>query len=142
MKKMSGGIIIFYKCTKNHDYMLGLSFWFFKKMEKMLEVLSFHASLPKDMIIWYIVPGICHGTNVVVIFILGYFYHFTTLTAQKMKIKKKQKKTPGDIIILRKYTKNYNYMMYRSWDMVCDRYPGWERDRKSDKNKCLRKFQW
>ena len=59
-----------------------------------------------------------------------------------MKIKKKQKKTPGDIIILSKYTKNYNYMMYHSWDMVWDRYPGWERDRKSDKNKCLRKFQW
>ena len=30
------------------------------------------------------------------------------------------KKTPGDIIILHMCTKNYNEMMYGSWDMVCD----------------------
>ena len=29
IKKMSGGIIIFYKCTKNHNYMLGLFFCVF-----------------------------------------------------------------------------------------------------------------
>ena len=31
------------------------------------------------------------------------------------------KKIPGDIIILHKCTKNYDQMMYSSWDMVCDR---------------------
>ena len=33
----------------------------------------------------------------------------------------KMKKIPGDIIILHKCTKNYNQMMYSSWNMVCDR---------------------
>ena len=30
------------------------------------------------------------------------------------------KKTPGDIIILHKCTKNHDYMLHCSWDMVCD----------------------
>ena len=29
--------------------------------------------------------------------------------------------TPGDIIILYKCTKNHDYMLYRFWDMVCER---------------------
>ena len=33
----------------------------------------------------------------------------------------KKKKTPGDIIILHKCTKNRGHMLYCSWDMVCDR---------------------
>ena len=44
--------------------------------------------------------------------------HFTSLTAQQIKILKKKKKIPGDITILRMCTKNYNQMMYSSWDMV------------------------
>ena len=37
------------------------------------------------------------------------------LTAQKIKIKKNEKKkTPGDIIILHMCTKNYDQMMYGS----------------------------
>ena len=60
--------------------------------------------------------------------ILGHFLPFyhpnslknqNPLTAQKIKIKKKWKKMPGDII-LHMFTKNYNQMMYSSWDMVCD----------------------
>ena len=47
---------------------------------------------------------------------------FTPITAQKIKIKKKnEKKTPEDIIILHMCTKNYDQMMYSSWDMVRDR---------------------
>ena len=46
------------------------------------------------------------------------FCPFTTLTTQKIKIFKKWKKLPGDIIILRMCTKNYDHMMYISWDMV------------------------
>ena len=30
------------------------------------------------------------------------------------------KKNPGDIIILHMCTKNYDQMMYSSWDMACD----------------------
>ena len=33
------------------------------------------------------------------------------------------KKMPGDIIILHMCTKNYDHMMYGSWDMVRD---GWK----------------
>ena len=49
------------------------------------------------------------------------FCPFMPLTAQKIKILKKWKKTPGDIIILHMCTKNYDQMMYGSWDMVRDR---------------------
>ena len=48
------------------------------------------------------------------------FNPFTSLTAWKIKIKKKLKKIPGDIIILHMYTKNYDQMMYSSWHKVCD----------------------
>ena len=54
-------------------------------------------------------------------FILGYFLPLCTLTAWKINIFKKFLKSPGDIIILHKCTKNYYQMMYGSWDMVCDR---------------------
>ena len=49
------------------------------------------------------------------------FCHFTPLTAKKIKILKKWKKGPRDIIILHMCTKNYDRMMYGSWDMVHDR---------------------
>ena len=44
---------------------------------------------------------------------------FTRLTAEKSKLKKK-KKMARDIIILQLCTKNYDQMMYSSWDTVCD----------------------
>ena len=46
------------------------------------------------------------------------FCPFTPLTAQKIKIFKNMKKTPGDIIILHMCTKNYDQMMHGSCDMV------------------------
>ena len=49
------------------------------------------------------------------------FCPFTLLRTQKVKIKKKMKEKPGDIIILHKCTKNHDHMLYCSWDMVCDR---------------------
>ena len=45
---------------------------------------------------------------------------FCTFT-QKIKIFEKMKKRPGNIIILQMCTKNYDQMMYSSWDMVHDR---------------------
>ena len=44
-----------------------------------------------------------------------------TLTTQRIKILKKWKKTPGDIIILQKCTINDNHLIYGSWDMKCTR---------------------
>ena len=49
------------------------------------------------------------------------FCPFTLLTALKIKIKKKKKKTCGDIIVLHKCTKNHDHMLYCSWDMARDR---------------------
>ena len=48
------------------------------------------------------------------------FCPFTPLTAWKIKISKKMKKTPGDIIILHNYIKNHDHMLYCSWDMAHD----------------------
>ena len=45
---------------------------------------------------------------------------FMPLTAQKMKISKKWKKMPRDVIILHKCNKNHDHMLYCSWDMACD----------------------
>ena len=47
------------------------------------------------------------------------FCPFTPLTAQKLNILKKMKKTPGDLSIYI-CVQNYNEMMYSSWDMVHD----------------------
>ena len=44
-----------------------------------------------------------------------------SLTAPKMKISKKMKKVPGDVIFLHKCNKNYDHMVYCSWDMAHDR---------------------
>ena len=52
------------------------------------------------------------------------FCLFISLTAWKIKMKKKnekKKKPPGDFIILHSCTKNYNQMIYGSWVMVRDR---------------------
>ena len=48
------------------------------------------------------------------------FCPFTSPTAPKIKISTKMKKTPGDIIILHKSTKNHDHRLYCSWDTACD----------------------
>ena len=94
IKKTPGDIIILHKCTKNHDHKL-YCFW--------------------DM---------AHGRCNVYFSFWTIFCCFTPppppLTARKMKISK-QKKMPGDIIILQNCTKNCDYSLYCSWDMTCDR---------------------
>ena len=50
--------------------------------------------------------------------ILDHFCPFNSLTIQKIKILKKMKKIPGDITVLHKCTKNYDHMLYCSWDMA------------------------
>ena len=49
------------------------------------------------------------------------FCPFSPLTTWKIKILKKWKKMPEDIIILQMYTTNDNHMMDGSWDMEHDR---------------------
>ena len=52
---------------------------------------------------------------------MAYFSPFYPLTCLKNENFKKRKKTPGDIIILHKCTKNHDHMLYCFWDMPCDR---------------------
>ena len=78
-----------------------------KKWKEHLEILSFYTSVSKIMIMCYTVSGIWPVTDKLLFFILGYFLPFYPLTAQKIKISKKLKQTPGDIIILHMCTKNY-----------------------------------
>ena len=88
---MHGDIIILHKCTKNHDHILYCS-W----------------NMVRDRCDWYF--------SFWAIFCL-----FTLLTAWKMKIKKKLKKTPWDIVILHQCTKTHNHMLY----YFCDMHGGW-----------------
>ena len=90
MKKMPEDIVL-HKCTKNHDYMLYCS-W----------------DMAHD------------GCNCCFSF-WAIFYPFTPLTAWKIRISKKWEiKMPEGIIVLHNCTKNYDYWLYCSWDMVRD----------------------
>ena len=81
------------------------------------------------MIICYNVPEIWCMTDVIVIFDFGLFFPFYFPSSPKNKNYTKMKKTPGDIIILHMCTKNYDYMMYGSWDMVRDRWTDWQTEK-------------
>ena len=72
------------------------------------------------MIRWCIVPEIWCMTDVIVITHLGLFFALLPPNSQKYQNFEKMKKTQGDII-LHMCTKNYDQMMYGSWDMVHDR---------------------
>ena len=115
--------------------------WAFKDCTRLLHI----SLLPRDIIIFkctkiqyhiwywilvhlkmmYTVPEVWCVTDVTFISWLGLFFFFfypSCPTAQKIKMGKKwKKKTPWDIIILHIYTKNYDQMMYSSWEMVCNR---------------------
>ena len=53
-------------------------------------------------------------------FILGYFSPFYPSHSPKNENFKTMKKILGDIIILHKCTKNHDYILYCSWDIVRD----------------------
>ena len=53
--------------------------------------------------------------------ILGYFFPFYPPNRSKNYNFEKMKKTPGEVIVLHTCKKNYDKMMYGSWDMVCNR---------------------
>ena len=52
--------------------------------------------------------------------IFGHFLLFYLPNSPKNENITKLKKTPGDIIILHKCTKNHDHMLQCSWDMACD----------------------
>ena len=64
---------------------------FWRKRKKHLETLSFYKSIPKILIICYPVPEIWHMTDVIVIFILGYFLPFYPPNSPKNQNFKKMK---------------------------------------------------
>ena len=54
--------------------------------------------------------------GIILLFNFGLFFALLHLTTKKKsKLKKKMKKTPGDIIILHMCTKNYDHMMHGFW---------------------------
>ena len=89
-KKTPEDLIILQKCTKNHDHMLCCS--------------------------WDMAWDICNCY----FFILSYFLHFYSPSSPKNRNFKKMEKRSRDIIILHMCTKNYDQIMYGSWDMVRD----------------------
>ena len=95
MKNPPGDIIILHKCTKNNDHILYCS-WDMAVTDVIC--FSFWAIL-----LPFYLPPPSHS-----------------LTAQKIKIFQKMKKTSGDIIILHMCTKNYDQIMHISWNMVYD----------------------
>ena len=66
---------------------------------------------------YYFIPA-CDEQNFFSFWII--FCRFASITTQKIRFSKKQKKTPGDIIILHLCTINGNHMMNGSWDMERD----------------------
>ena len=90
MKKIPGDIIILHKYTKNHDHMLYCS-----------------RHMTRDRCNCYFS-------------FWALFCPFTPITDRKTKISGKIKKTTGNIIILHMYTKNYDHMLYCSWNMARD----------------------
>ena len=147
MKQNPRHIIILHKCTINDNHLIYGSWdincnrhiFFchlgpflaltaqkmkFQKNEKNTWRSSFYTTVPKIMIIGYTVPEIWCLTNVI-IFHFGLFFALLPPpspppNSPKKKISKKLKTTPGDVIVLHKWTKNHDYMLYCSWDMAYD----------------------
>ena len=89
------------------------------KKKKHLEISPFYRSVPKIMIIYILFLTLDMTLNRCNCYfsLRANFCPFIPLTAQKSKLIKK-KKMPGDIITFHMCTKNYDQMMYSSWDMV------------------------
>ena len=84
-------------------------------MKKCLEISSPYTSTTKIMMICSTVAKIWRVTDVIFIFILGYFLPFYPPSNPKIKIYKKIKRISGDIIILHICTKNFDHMTYGSF---------------------------
>ena len=148
MKNLSRDIITLNMCTLNDNHIMYgswdmecdrqnfLSFWtvfsllppkqpkksnFWKKKDKKLpgDIIILHMCTLNDNHMMYGYWDIERDRQNILPF-CTIFCPFTPLAAQKMKILKKWKNYPGDIINLHKCTINDNCMMYGSWDMKCD----------------------
>ena len=98
---MPGDILILHMCTLNDSHIC------FLKYE--LNRIFCHFGP------FYTIPEILHVTNFYFSFI--HFIHFLPFHAQKTKIKK-WNNTLGNITILQMCTKNYDHVIYGSYDMV------------------------
>ena len=92
-----------------------------KKFKKHLEISSFYTNASKIMIICHTATEIWCVTHVI-IFHFGPLFTLLPPNCPKNEDFQKMKKTPGDAIILHKWTKNHDHMLYCFWDMVHDRY--------------------
>ena len=84
----------------------------------------FITCVTRTTIIWGTVPEIQSEKHIFFL-ILGHFLSFTQLLTPKIKLWKKYKKTPGNIIFLHMCTMNEDHMMYGSWDIRQDGYNFW-----------------
>ena len=91
--------------------------------KKHLKIPSFYTSETKNHdYMLYCSWDMAHDRSIFLFSFSAIFCPSTPLTPQTMKIsKKKEKKRPGDNIILRKSTKNHDHMLYCSWDMARNR---------------------
>ena len=92
----------------------------FEKMRKIVgDIIILHMCTINDHHVIYGSWDMeCGRQNFV---ILGNFLPFYPNNNLKNKNLEKMKNTLGDIIILHKYTKNHNCLLYCSWDNACDR---------------------
>ena len=67
------------------------------------------------------VPEIWSATDIIFCH-LGLFLAFSLPKNLENQNFEKMKKKPRDIIILHKYIKDHDHMLYHSWDMALDRY--------------------
>ena len=92
-----------------------------KKWKNHLEMSLFDTSIIKITITWCMLYDACflrYGVQQIFV-MLDHFLSVYPTIAPKIKIWKKCKKTPGDII-LHMCTINEDHMMYGSWDMKLD----------------------
>ena len=94
---------------------------FCKNEKKRLEILSFCLCVPKTTIIWGMTPEMQSETHD---FLSFWTIFLSCYPPNKLKNQnfEKMKKISGDFIILHMCTKNYDHMMYASWDMECNRH--------------------
>ena len=145
MKKTLEDIIISQMCTINDSHMMYVSwdmecnrqkfltFWIvfspfippknqknqnFEKMKKKPWDIIIYTCVT---IIWYMVPKISNTMDRTFCHFGPFFALLPPSQPQKMKILKKWKKAPADIIILHMCMINNNHMIYDFWDMKCDR---------------------
>ena len=83
-------------------------------------MLSFYTCVPQMTIMMYGSWNIKHKSQNFLSF-SAIFCPFTALIVHKIKILKKTKKVPGDIIILFKCAKNDDHTIYGSWNINCNR---------------------